>query len=65
MLCLCVNVQNYRATIKLYDTKFRKTDRIWNRSFQKVIIVEVRLRRRFMQDGVGGERLLQKYEDIG
>ena len=49
MLYLCVNALDYRATIKLHDIK--KTDNIWNQSFQ--IIVEVI----FQLDSVGGENI--------
>ena len=45
MLYLCVNARDYRTTIKLHDIKFKKTDSIWNQLFQKLIILEVRLRR--------------------
>ena len=48
MLYLCVHALDYRATIKLHDIK--KTDNIWNQSFQ--IIVEVI----FQLDSVGGEK---------
>ena len=37
MLYLCVHALDYRTTIKLHDIK--KTDNIWNQSFQ--LIVEV------------------------
>ena len=50
MLYLCVKAQKYRTTIKFHDIKFIKIDRLWNHLFQKMIIVEMRLRR-FMQDG--------------
>ena len=45
ILYQCINVQNYRTTIKLHDIKFRKTDNIWNQLLQKTIIVEMSLSR--------------------
>ena len=50
MLYLCINAQKYRTTIKFHDIKFIKMDRVWNQLFQKMITVEIRLRR-FVQDG--------------
>ena len=58
MLYLCVNTQDYRTTKKLHAIKFRKTNSIWNQSFQKIVKVRSK---RFNKDG---EKLLQKYEDI-
>ena len=50
VLCLCVNEQKYRTTTKFHDVKFIKMDRILNQLFQKMTIVEMRLKR-FMQNG--------------
>ena len=45
MSYLCVNAQKYKTKIKFHGIKFIKIDRIWNRSFQKRIIMEMRLSR--------------------